>query len=60
LHTLTELIRLADEFQDVSFVRQPIQQSSGQSFIAENLGPVGEAQIGRYDYGRPRLPAPLR
>ena len=51
LHTLPESIGLSGELQKMCFVREPVQQSSGQAFITEDLRPVSEAQVSGYDQG---------
>ena len=53
LHALPKTVRLADELQDVSLTRQAVQQGSGQPLIAEDLGPVGKAQVGGDDHSHP-------
>jgi len=40
---LTKAKRLADEFQNMRSIREPIQQGRGQAFVAEDLGPIGKA-----------------
>ena len=47
LHTLAKAVRLADELKNVGFVRETVQQGCSQMLVAEDLSPVGEAQIGR-------------
>jgi hypothetical protein len=50
-HALSKAIRLTDEFEDVRAVSEPVQESSGEPFIAKDLCPIGEAQIGGEDEG---------
>jgi hypothetical protein len=42
---LVEAIALAVHFEDLDMVGEPIQQSPGQAFGAEYLGPFIERQI---------------
>ena len=53
LHTLTKAVRLARELQDMRLVSEPVEQGRGQTFIAEDLCPVSESQIGRHKHGHP-------
>ena len=50
-HALSKAIRLTDEFEDVRAVSEPVQESSGEPFIAKDLCPIGKAQIGGEDEG---------
>jgi hypothetical protein len=46
LRTFAEAIRLAEQFNDVRMVSETIKQRGGQSFIAKDLHPIGEFEIG--------------
>jgi hypothetical protein len=46
LHALAESMRLADQFEDVGVMSQAIQKCGSQAFIAKDLDPIGELQIG--------------
>jgi hypothetical protein len=43
---LAKAIRLADELEDMGFVREAVQPGSGQAFIAKDLHPVGKTEVG--------------
>ena len=53
VHTLSEPKRLPGELQDVGLVSEPIEQGRRQALVAEDLGPVGKAQVGRHDHRHP-------
>jgi len=48
---LTNAQRLADAFQQMRSIREPIQQGRGQAFVAEDLGPIGNAYMGGDEHG---------
>ncbi len=37
----------------MSVMREPIEQSCGQTFIAKNLHPIGKLKIGSNNHGHP-------
>jgi len=43
LHPLAEAVRLANEFQGVGVMSEPVEQSSRQRLIPKDLNPVGKA-----------------
>jgi hypothetical protein len=49
LEALAKAVALSGELQDVTAMRQAIQQSAGQAGIAKDLGLFGEGQIGGDD-----------
>jgi hypothetical protein len=47
LHLFPEAIRLGSgKLKDVRFVSQAVEQRCRQAFVAEDLCPVGKAQVG--------------
>ena len=53
LHSLPKAIGFAHEFDDVGAMGEPVEESQGQSFIPENLGPVCKFEVGGDNYGYP-------
>lgn len=51
LYTLAEAVRLAGELQDVRPMREPVEQGSSETLVAEDLCPVSEAQVGGDNHG---------
>ena len=49
LRTLTETIRLANQFDNMSMMGQAVKQSCGQAFIAKDLNPISELEVGGDD-----------
>ena len=50
LHALFETVGLCTgKLEDVRLVRQAVQQGRCQTFVAEDLRPIGKAQVGRDD-----------
>jgi hypothetical protein len=50
---LTQPKRLADEFQEMRAIREPLQQGRRPTFVAKDLGPIGNAHMGGDDQGHP-------
>lgn len=50
---LPEAVGLADEFDDVGLVGQPIQEGQGQFFITKDLSPITKLEIGGHDQRDP-------
>ena len=48
LHALAKSVRLAEKFENVGAMSEPVEQRGRQSFVAKDLNPVGKTQIGRY------------
>ncbi len=53
---LFEAEAVAVHFEDVDVVGEPVEQGSGKAFGAEDLGPLGEGQVG-CQHGRAALVA---
>jgi len=49
LCALAEAIRLAEQFNDVRMMRETIKQRGGQTFVAKDLHPIGELEVGGDD-----------
>ena len=49
LSPLSETIRLAEQFDNLSMMSEAIEQRGGQAFIAKDLHPIGELEIGGDD-----------
>jgi hypothetical protein len=49
LGTLAKAIRLAEQFNDMSMMCQAIKQRGGQTFIAKDLNPISELEVGSND-----------
>ena len=49
LCTFAETIGLAEQFNDVRMMREAVKQGRGQTFIAKDLHPIGEFEIGSND-----------
>ena len=49
MHSLVKAIGFADEFNDVGMMSEAVQQSSRQAFVAEDLHPISELEIGSDD-----------
>ena len=50
LHALAKSVGLAEKFEDVGAMSEPVEQRGRQSFVAKDLDPVGKAQIGRHNH----------
>src|SRR2546425_5411509 len=48
---LPEAVRLAKNFNDVSLVREPVQQCGGHALFPKNRIPVTETKVGRHNDG---------
>jgi len=44
---------LTDEFEDVGLESEAVEESTGQLFAAEDLGPIGEGEVGGDNQGDP-------
>ena len=53
LEAMAKAVRLADKFDDVTFVREPPDQRIRHFLIAKNRVPVGEAEVARDDDRHP-------
>ena len=49
LCALTEAIGFAEQFNDVRMMRETVKQRGGQTFVAKDLHPIGEFEIGGDD-----------
>ncbi len=47
-----EAIGLAEQFDDMGMVRESVEQGCGQTFIAKDLDPIGELEIGGDNQGQ--------
>ena len=53
LQAQAKAVRLADEFQDVSAMSEPIEKGGGSAFVTKDLRPVGEVPVGGDEQGAP-------
>jgi hypothetical protein len=51
LCALSETIRLAEQLHDLRMMSEAIKQGGGQAFIAKDLNPIRELEIGGDDQG---------